>query len=296
MPPRNCANCPACPNTKALLAPSPTRLLYFSGVEPVYICCGWLPFKQYFGAEGDSVMTNILNGRTKWIGLALPVIVVTFVSFFSLLNAVMTAAVDSEPGDWLYNLQQPALQLQELSLNRTSRGRQPEAQNIDASYEVPAASGEAGLTRANPSPFPEPTATPAPNVTATAETGIPVVIYPTASGPLSTDLVATTEPVPVINNSPVGGDTDDRDDGDDRDDDDDDRDDDNDDRDTNDDDNDNRDSDDGDDRDDDDDDRDDDNDDRDTDDDDNDNRDSDDGDDRDDDNDDRDRDDDDDGD
>jgi hypothetical protein len=130
------------------------------------------------------MMLKNLTTPTKWAGLILPVVVVTAVSLFSLLNVVVSVAAASEPGDWLYNLQQPALQLQQLGFARTTRTGQVDAQN----HETPLGEGP-GLELPTQTPTTAPTNTPTTTATSTPTT------EPTAT--------ATAEPTATLNPPPT---------------------------------------------------------------------------------------------
>lgn len=131
--------------------------------------------------------------RTKWLALILPVVVVTGISLFSLLDAFVVAAASSQPGGWLYGLQRPALELQQ----RFDVGHADEA--LAAALLAPGAGssrveldrGVSMATKMPPAaPTGQPTATPTANPTAT----------PT-SEPTST-ATPTQEPAPTVTPTP----------------------------------------------------------------------------------------------
>jgi hypothetical protein len=169
-------------------------------------------------------MPQNLTRRAKWLVLILPVIAVTAVSFFSLFNAVVSAAAVSEPGDWLYNLQQPALRLQ--SQMSQDRGGSLQLEGLEDTVN-PTMSVMLDLPTLTPTPTLEPTST---------VTVKPTDVVLTATVEPTVTAVLTTPPTPPPTAVPPppppvdpGDADDDNDDDDDYDDDDDDYDDDDDD-------------------------------------------------------------------
>lgn len=119
-------------------------------------------------------MFQKLTGRAKWAGLVLPVVVVTAVAFFSLFNVVLGAAAASEPGDWLYNMQQPALQLQQrLNLNQSAAALP--ARVVAEELKTPADDDDP------PAPIGTPTAQPTVAFAPTLTPQSTVIIEPTAT-------------------------------------------------------------------------------------------------------------------
>jgi hypothetical protein len=134
-------------------------------------------------------MLKNLGTRTKWAGLILPVVVVTALSFFSLINVVVSVAAASEQGDWLYELQQPALQLQQ----RLSLGQELQAAESAPTVESGFASG---VNLALPTWTPTATATTMPTNTPTTTPTSEPTATPTTE-PTAT-LMPTSTPLPVL--------------------------------------------------------------------------------------------------
>lgn len=143
--------------------------------------------------------------RTKWLALILPVVVVTGISLFSLLDAFVVAAASSQPGGWLYGLQRPALELQQrfnvgradealaavlpatgasssrvdLDLGVSTPARVPPATPTSQPTAQPMATATSEPTRtATPTQEPAPTVTPTPQATATLETAPTPTVTP----------------------------------------------------------------------------------------------------------------------
>lgn len=131
--------------------------------------------------------------RTKWLALILPVVVVTGISLFSLLDAFVVAAASSQPGGWLYGLQQPALELQQ----RFNVGRADDA--LAAAFTTPGTgSGRVELDRGASTPTRMPPATPTrqPTATPTANPTSTPTSEPTWTATPTQESAPTVTPTP----------------------------------------------------------------------------------------------------
>lgn len=137
----------------------------------------------------NQTMRKILTLRTKWLALILPVVVVTAVSLFSLLDAFVTAAASSQPGGWLYGLQQPVLELRQ----RFNDGRSNDA--LAAAFTTPNVdSGRVEMDLDVSIPTWTPSATPA--WTSTSQPTAPSTATPTATPTPTLEPTATVTPTP----------------------------------------------------------------------------------------------------
>lgn len=149
-------------------------------------------------------MRKILTLHTKWLALTLPVVVVTAISLYSLLDAFVTAAASSQPGGWLYGVQQPALELQQrfdvgrvdgaLAATFTTPGVDSGRVELELGASTPTRMPPATPTsQPTATPTSQSTATPASEPTSTATS----TLEPTATVPPTLQATVTQEPAPT---------------------------------------------------------------------------------------------------